>query len=146
MTPKTPGSRHSPWLAAFTLAALSVGCEPPTSCPDIGYLFRVTAPGVPLKQLDASGACNSPYCFASDPDRNCTAYAVPISQAGACLLVATAIDGRQAIATVDIRVSGPCHVYAAAHDVTFDFPALETDAAVPDGGDSDGAVSDGASK
>jgi hypothetical protein len=137
---------------ALGLSALVAGCQQPRpngacACP-IFISAVVVSTDTGLSRLDRTGdGCASsgdPICSSSEGG-TCLEYLVPLSSPGTCVLVATAKDGRQALATVDVRAKGPagcCGVpLAADHDVMFHFPALEWDGAAPDGGD-DGSKGD----
>jgi hypothetical protein len=142
MTPRTRSISRSSALAALALAALFAGCEVQATCDAVGSSLQVNAPEVAMSKLETSGVASSqPVCILPAQDAGaCTTYAVSLNAAGTCVLVATAIDGRQSVATVDVHLvtGGPCGpFYAADHPVTtFDFPFLESDAAAPDGADN----------
>jgi hypothetical protein len=119
-----------------TLAPLA-GCSGTAECDAVASALTVNAAAVPIRQLEVSGgACDRPFCIESDDTGGCRMYSVWLPGAGTCNLVATAIDGRKAVATVNVHLqsTGPCGpLFVADHDVTFTFPAL------PDGGSDGGA-------
>jgi hypothetical protein len=136
-------------LAALALPVLLAGCQPQggvVTCPRAAQILMVGVSGTPLKQLDVSGdACGAPSCVRSDPTNGCTSYIVGLLQAGNCILVATAVDGRQSLVTVNVtsQGGGPCGPSLSVDNpVMFSFPAVQ-DAAAPDtGGGSDAGAPD----
>jgi len=112
MTPRTPSFSRLSSLGALTLAALFAGCEVQKTCDAVGSSLQVTAPETPMSKLEASGGpCGQPFCVLPAQDAGaCTTYAVSLNAAGTCVLVATAIDGRHSVATVDVHLvtGGSC--------------------------------------
>lgn len=114
-----------PGLAILVLFSVSsTGCL----CDCGGTYNQLTVSSqVPLANLSINGdVCQAPTCEDSTSGGGCTQYRVQLKQAGACQFTATAVDGRQTSASVNVHFTkNTCcgNMYAADSAVDLMFAA-----------------------
>jgi hypothetical protein len=118
-----------PWmlLLPMLIGPVEGACSSSCNCPNNGVPFHF--PAELNVQLAATGAaCSSaPFCEVHGDGGACTEYSVPITNAGACHLTATAVDGRQVSADLSARVSLADTCCGTLYELDSNVPVLTFD-------------------
>jgi hypothetical protein len=112
-----------PMLIGLAEGACSSSC----SCPNSEIAFHF--PAELNVQLAAAGAAcpSAPFCEVHGDGGVCTQYNVAITNAGACHLTATAVDGRQVSADLSARVSLADTCCGTLYELDSNVPVLTFD-------------------